>query len=59
MSVLELWIVMMIRKCPHEHEVAYDIVRIHSLMIYSDLVEYTNAGDTKLPCYDAFPLSQS
>ena len=32
--------VMMIGKDPHEPEFAYDIVRIHSLMIYSDLVVY-------------------
>ena len=30
---------LMIGKGPHEPEFAYDIVRIHSLMIYSDLVE--------------------
>ena len=30
----------MIGTGPHEPEVAYDIVRIHSLMIYSNLVEY-------------------
>ena len=51
--------VVMIAKGPQEPEFAYDIVRIHSLMIYSVLVEYNNVGDTKLPCYDAFPLSQS
>ena len=31
--------ILMIGKGPHEPEFAYDIVRIHSLMIYSDLVE--------------------
>ena len=31
--------VLMIGKGPHETEFAYDIVRIHSLMIYSDIVE--------------------
>ena len=31
--------VLMIGKCPHEPEIAYDIVRIHWLMIYSDQVE--------------------
>ena len=36
MSVLELWIVLMIGKSPHEPEVAYDIVRVHSLIIYSN-----------------------
>ena len=51
--------VLMIGKGPHEPEFAYDIVRILSLMIYSDLVEYSIVGDTKAPCYDAFRLSQS
>ena len=51
--------VLMIGKGPHEPEFAYDIVRIHSLMIYSGIVEYKIVGDTKAPCYDAFPLSQS
>ena len=31
--------VLMKGKCPHEPQFAYDIVRIHSLMIYSDPVE--------------------
>ena len=39
--------VLMMGKGPHEFEFAYDIVRIHSLMIYSDLVEYNIIGDTK------------
>ena len=51
--------VLMIEKGPHETEFAYDIVRIHSLMIYSNLVEYNIVGAQKLPCYDVFPLSQS
>ena len=37
--------VLMKRKGPHEPEFAYDIVRIHSLMIYSDIVEYNTVGD--------------
>ena len=41
--------VLMIGKGPHEPEFAYDIVRIHSLMIYSNLVEYSIVGDTKVP----------
>ena len=41
--------VLMIGKGPHEPQFAYDIVRIHSLMIYSDLVEYSIVGDTKAP----------
>ena len=39
----------MIGKGPNEPKFAYDIVRIHSLMIYSDLVEYKIVGDTKAP----------
>ena len=31
--------VLMSGKDPHEPQYAYDIVRIHSLMIYSNLVE--------------------
>ena len=41
--------VLMIGKGPHEPEFAYDIVRIHSLMIYSNLVECSIVGDTKAP----------
>ena len=51
--------VLMIGKGPHEPEFAYEIVCIRSLMIYSDIVEYNIVGDTKVRCYDAFPLSQS
>ena len=51
--------VLMIEKGPHEPEFAYDIVRILSLMIYSDLVEYNIVGDTKAPLLRCFPLSQS
>ena len=47
---------LMIGKGPHEPEFAYDIVRIHSLMIYSDLVEYNIVGDTKAPLLRWFPL---
>ncbi len=43
-------------KGPHEPEFAYDIVRIHSLMIYSDLVEYSIIGDTKVPLLQCFPF---
>ena len=46
--------VLMKRKCPREPQFAYDIVRIHSLMIYSDLVEYSIVGDTRarlLKCF--------
>ena len=45
---------LMIGKGPHESEFAYDIVRIHWLMIYSDLVEYNIVGDTKDPLLRSF-----
>ena len=50
--------VLMIGKSPHEPEFAYDIVRILSLTIYSDLVEYNIVGDTKAPllrCFSFIP----
>ena len=40
---------IMCGKGPHEPTIAYDIVRIHSLMIYNDIVEYNIVGDTKAP----------
>ena len=48
--------VLMIGKGPHEPEFAYDVVRIHSLMIYSNLVEYNIVGDTKTPLLRCFPF---
>ena len=48
--------VLMKRKGPHEPQFAYDIVRIHSLMIYSDLVEYNIVGDTKSPLLRCYPF---
>ena len=48
--------VLMKGKGPHEPEFAYDIVRIHSLMIYSDLVEYNIVGHTKTPLLRFFPF---
>ena len=33
----------------HKPEFAYDIIRIHSLMIYTVLSEYNIVGDTKAP----------
>ena len=44
--------VMLRRKRPHKPEFAYDIVRIHSLMIYTDLI----VGDTKTPLLRCFPF---
>ena len=48
--------VLMIGKSPHESKFAYDIVRIHALMIYSDLVGYNIVGDTKASLLRCFPF---
>ena len=47
---------LMVGKGPHEPEFAYDIVGIHSLMIYSNLVDYNVVGDIKAPLLRFFPL---
>ena len=46
--------VLMKGKVPHEPQSVCDIVRIHSLMIYSDLVEYSIVGDTTAPFLRCF-----
>ena len=46
--------ILMRGKEPHEPTFAYDIVRIHSLMIYTDIVEYNFVGDTKSPFVRCF-----
>ena len=43
-------------KEPHEATFAYDNVRIHSLMIYTDIVEYNIVGDTKALLLRCFPF---
>ena len=48
--------VLMIGKGPHEPEFAYGFVRIHSLMIYIDIVEYNIVGDTNVPLLRCFPF---
>ena len=48
--------VMLRGKGAHKPEFAYDIVRIHSLMIYTDLIEYNIVGDTKAPLLRCFPF---
>ena len=48
---------MLRRKGPHKPKIAYDIVRIRSLMIYTDLILYNFIGDTKdllLRCFFFF-----
>ena len=44
------------RKGPHKPVFAYVIVRIHSLMIYTDLIEYNIVGITKAPSLRCFPF---
>ena len=51
--------VMLRGKGPHKPKFAYDIVRIHSLMIYTDLIEYNIVGDTRFHCCVAFLLFRS
>ena len=46
--------VMLRGKGTHKPKFAYDIVRIHSLMIYTDLIEYIIVGDTKAPVLRCF-----
>ena len=48
--------VLLIGKGTQEPEFAYDTVRIHSLMIYSNLVEYNIVGDVKTPLLRCFPF---
>ena len=44
------------RKGPHKPESVNNIVRIHSLMIYADLIEYGYDGNTKTALLRCFPL---
>ena len=48
--------ILMCGKGPHEPTFAYDIVRIHWLMIYTDIVEYNVVGETKAPLLRCFPF---
>ena len=48
--------VLVKRKGPHDPEFAYDKVRIHSLMIYNDPIEYNIVGDTTAPLLRCFPF---
>ena len=41
--------ILMCGKGPHKPTFAYEIVRIHSLKIYTDIVEYNIVEDTKAP----------
>ena len=49
-------VIVMCGKGPHEPAFAYDIVRIHSLMVYTDIVEYKFVGDTQTSLLRCFPF---
>ena len=51
--------VMLRRKGPHKPEFAHDLVRIHSLMIYTYLFQYNIVGDTKAPLLRCFLFFRS
>ena len=48
--------VIMKGKRPHYPQYPYDIIRIHSLMIYSDIIENNIVGDTKTPLLRCIPF---
>ena len=48
--------VIMKGKSPHYPQYSYDIIRLHSLMIYSDIIEYNIVGDTKTPLLRCIPF---
>ena len=48
--------VMLRRKGPHRTKFASDLVRIDSLMTYTDLIDYIIVGDTKTPLLRYFPF---
>ena len=48
--------VMLRAKEPIKLDFTYDIVRIHSLMLYTDLVEYNIIGNTKAPLLHCLPF---
>ena len=51
--------VMLRGKGPHKTKSASDIVRIHCLMMYTDLIEYNIVGDTKAPLLRCFLFFRS
>ena len=46
--------VIMKGKGPHYPQYSYDIIRIHFLMIFRDIIEYNKVGDTKTPLLYSF-----
>ena len=47
---------MLRQKRPHPPENVHDIVHIHSLMIFTNPIEYKFVGDTTAPLVRCFPL---
>ena len=43
-------------KGPHYPQYSYDIIRIYSLIIYSDIIEFAIVGDTKTPLLRCIPF---
>ena len=41
---------------PHVSSFPVDILRVHSIMVYTDLIEYGIIGDTKAPILRCFPF---
>ena len=44
-------------KGPHRSEFPIDILRFHSVMVYTDIVEFSINGDTKAPILRCFPFN--
>ena len=49
--------VFMSGACPHFPNFSYDFVRIHTFMIYSDIVEYNILGDPKAAFLGCIPFT--
>ena len=43
-------------KGPHSLQNSYNLKRKHSLVIYSDIIEYDRVGDTKTPLLRCIPF---
>ena len=48
--------VIMKQKGSHYPQFSYDIMKIHSSMTFSDIIEYKTVGDTKIPLLRCFPF---
>ena len=51
----DLFGVILTENGPHNIKTAYEIVRLHPLMIYTDVIEYKIAGDANDPLFRCFP----